>query len=460
MPHTLDWRRLQPFAAVAVAVLAVAVLVTALLAPGRAVPDPLVAVAGDRTVACPVGDPVFGQTTVTGEGEELRWSALGGELGEAAARFSLTDPEQTVVVTGDQSMGVLSTAVQRGALVGAFCATPSATGWWDGVWVTDTQESALILTNVDDTSASVTLTVYSQIGPVSVKGLRQIPIDRYETRVVDLNTFFRDAGVTVDKPVAIELKADTGRVVSYLRSQGELGEDWRQSSVGPTTDLVIPGVPTVQGEGEGASRYLFITNHGDTATKVQVLGQGTGAAVPLAAGTSEEGGGITIQPQTTTFLDLSQALAGETIGIVLHSLAYREGADPQAITAALVVVGTDMGSVAAQPEMSGGMVIPAVKDASLVVTNPGEQAARVVLTPRDAEGVLGTPSETQVNPGTLSIPLGVEAGSVDVTVDGDGVRVVLIVPRIGDTAGLIVAPLGAGGALGLNVTINYDPTLG
>jgi hypothetical protein len=332
--------------------------------------------------------------------------------------------------------------------------------------VTEQQKSAIILTNTDETTASVTLSIYSETGPLQVQGLRQIPVNRYETRTIDLNTFFTDAGVTADKPVAVVLKAETGRVMSYLRSEGEFGQDWRQSSVAPSSELVVPGVPAVQGEGEGATRYLFITNHGDETARVQVLGQGSGAAVPLAGSgetvESEETsvGGLILRARTTTVLDLSAALAGETIGVILHSVGYREGDTAQAISAALVVVGTDMGSVAAQPAMSGGMRVPVVKDASLIVTNPSEEAAVVALTLRDKEGNETGTDEVQVNPGTASIALGEEAASVDIEVRGDGVRMVLFVPQIGDTEGLIVAPLGAGGATGLNVTLGYDPTLG
>jgi hypothetical protein len=449
----------------AVGVVAVAVLATALLAPFREVPDPVVTVVGDRLVVCPVGDPVFGATTVSGVGQNLSWSVLGGEASQPTTSFETTDPAAVVLATGDQSIGVLSTAIQRDWLTGVFCAAPTAAGWWDGVWVNDTQQSALILTNTDATTASVTLTVTSETGPLSLPGLRQIPVGRFETRVIDLNAFFRDAQVTADKPVAIALKVESGRVAGYLRSQGELGQDWRQSSVAPSTSLVVPGVPTVVGEGESSTRFLFLTNRGDSPARVTITGQGTGAAVPLAGdneveGGPETGGGLIVRAQTTTVLDLSRALAGETIGVLIESVAYREGDEPQPVTAALVVTGQDMASVGAQPALTGGMVLPARKDASLIVTNPGSETVALVLTTRDADGNLVESSEVQIAPGTLSLPLAAESGSVELVVQGPGLRAVLFVPQVGDVAGSIVAPLGAGGATGVDVTIAYDPTLG
>jgi hypothetical protein len=449
------------------AVIAAAVLVTALLAPGRVVPDPVVAVVGETTVGCPVGDPVFGATTVTGVADQLTWSTVGGTPSELVNRFSVTDPAGVVEVTGDQSMGVLTTAVQHDRLVGLFCAPPSAVGWWDGVWVTAAQQSALMLSNLDETTASVTVTVIGETGPIPVSGLRQIPINRFETRTIDLNTFFRDAGVVQERPVSIALRAETGRVVASLRSQGELGQDWRQTSVAPAADLVIPGVPNVIGAGEGSSRLLFITNRGDATARVQVLGLGSGGTIPVAGAGEIAGGaqtsaeGIVIRPQTTTLLDLTQALSSETMGLVLHSLPYQEDGVAQPLTASLVVTsGNDMASVSAQPAMAGGMRLPVVKDASLVVTNPGQSAARLVLTYRDDNGTPVSSADVEATPGTVSIPLTAEAGSVDLSVEGSNLRVALVIPQLGATAGLLVAPLGLGGLTGLEVALGYDPSLG
>jgi hypothetical protein len=456
--------RVKTLAVVAVVVVAGATLTTALIAPGRAVPDPIVAVAGARDVVCPVGDPVFGTTTVRGVGEEFTWSSLGGEPSEPAKWLEQTDPAGALVVTGDQSMGLLTTAVQSDKLVGLLCGSPSATGWWDGVWVTEQQRSALVGTNMDASTALITLTVLGETKQLTVPGFRQIPIGRYETRVIDLNTFFGDAGLTVTRPVALTMKADSGRVVAFLRSQGELGQDWRQTSVAPATDLIVPGVPSGD-EGDTGARYLFVTNHGDQRARVQVLGQAAGAPVPLA-GDEEIGtsgtvtSGLSIAAHSTTVFELTQALAGEAIGLILHSLGYTEGDTPQPITAALVVTGSDMASVAAQPALSGGQLVPVLKDASLSVTNPGTEAVVVKLSFRDAEGNPGESRDVQVNPGVAQIPLGAESGSVAIEVDGEGARVVLVVPQIGETPGLLFAPLGAGGATGLNVQIGYDPTLG
>jgi len=425
-----------------------------------------VTVAGNTTVACPVGDPVFGQTTITGAADSLTWSTLGGEASAPGPVVQTTDPAGVVVVTGDQSMGVLSLAVQQNKPVGLWCAMPSATGWWDGVWADGQEKSALVVTNLDDTTANVTITVLGPTGPLAVPGLRQIPVNRFETRTVDLATFLADAGLTADKPVAIELKADSGRVMAYLHSGGSLGQDWRQTSVPPATDLVIPGVPATSGEANGSSRYLFVTNHGDNIARVQILGQGSGPAVPLAA--ADEGGdsgqtgaaGLVIQPHTTTLVDVSQALSGETIGVLVHAVPFATGESPQPVTAALVVVGDDMGSVAAQPPLAGGLRVPAVKDSSLVVTNPGPDSAVMTLTKRDAAGQEIGSDRVDLPVGTQAVPLSADAAATDVRVEGEAVRAVLVVPEVQGTPGLVVAPLGAGGASGLSVPLRHDPTLG
>jgi hypothetical protein len=169
---------------------------------------------------------------------------------------------------------------------------------------------------------------------------------------------------------------------------------------------------------------------------------------------------LSIPAHSTALLEITQALSGEAMALILDSAPYVEGDEPQPITAALVVTGDDMASVAAQPVLTGGQLVPIVKDASLAVTNSGTEQATVALAFQDADGLATTSTEVQVNPGVTVIPLGAESGAVQVTVQGGDVRVVLVVPQVGETAGLSFAPLGSGGASGLNVQIGYDPTLG
>jgi hypothetical protein len=446
----LNWQRVKPWATLGVAVITVATLATAVLSPVRVIPALAITIEGDRSVACPIGDSAFGETKVAAvASSDLRFASLGGDPGEPTTRIELTDPAAPVVIWGDQSLGAISTAVQQNKLVAQICGSPVATAWWDGVWSTDIQNSALILTNTDPTEAIVSVGLIGDTGPIEAAGLRQIEIQRYSTRVVSFSTF----GIATESPFAVVLRSDRGRVAALLRSQGDLGEDWRASSAPPATDLVIPGQPAGQGE-----RYLFVTNHGSARASVDVLGLGTGPAVPLAgeaeiAGGTEAEGALSVAAQTTTRIDVSQALSSGLVGLQLHA--------DQPITATLVATtGSDMAGIGAQSGLAGGLVVPVLQGTTLVVTNPGSQAVTVTVEPRSADGVGLGPVEVAVGPGTQEISLPSGGSQVALTADGPDLRAALVVTRIGETDGLAIAPLGSGGAVGLNVALGYDPALG
>ncbi|MDR1449250.1 MAG: DUF5719 family protein [Propionibacteriaceae bacterium] len=419
-----------------------AVLTTAVLAPARAVPNPAFVIEGSRLLGCPVGDSAFGQTKVSAAAEsELRSAVLGGDFGEPVAAFEAADPAAPIVFSGDQSLGAVSVAVQDSKLVAQVCGSPVATAWWDGVWSNDVQQSVLVLTNTDSTESIVNVSLIGETGPIEAAGLRQIEIQRYSTRLVSFAAF----GVMQESPFSVALHSDRGRVVGTLRSQGELGQDWRAAATAPDTDLVLPAVMPSEGQ-----RYLFITNHGSSRAHVELFGLGAGPALPLAAdSTADE---VTVASQTSTRVELTQALSGGLTGLEVRS--------DQPVTATLVATGSDMAGVGAQPALAGGLVLPAVPGAVLAVTNPGLDPVALTLDQRGADGQYLGSVETVVTPGSQAIPLEASDGSYLITPGGSGLRAALIVSQVGDTAGLAIAPLGSGGAVGLSVALGYDPALG
>ncbi|MDR0415876.1 MAG: DUF5719 family protein, partial [Propionibacteriaceae bacterium] len=339
------------------------------------------------------------------------------------------------------------TAVQEGHLVANVCTGPVAAAWWDGVWSSDIQRSALVLTNIDATEAVVSVSLIGETGPIEAAGLRQIEIQRYSTRLIAFEAF----GIQSEAPFSVVLRSDRGRVTGLLRSQGELGEDWRAASTAPADHLVLPAVTTSQGD-----RYLFIANHGSSRAQVELFGLGAGPAVPLTgemAGAADPiTGGLTVAAQTSTRIDVSQALANDLVGLELRS--------DQPITATLVVTGPDMAAVGAQPALAGGMDLPVIPGASLTITNPGSDPVTVTLTQLSPEGEEVNRMDAVAFPGSRILALTAGSGSYRLTPGGPGLRAAVVIQQLGEAAGLAVAPLGVGGAVGLSVAIDYDPSFG
>ncbi|MDR1078999.1 MAG: DUF5719 family protein [Propionibacteriaceae bacterium] len=431
--------RIKDWATLAVAVLALATVATAVLAPERSAAQSVIPVEGQRLVACPVGDPVFGPTTVAAVGQtELTSWQVGSEVTAPALAIEVKDPGEPVVVVGDQSLGAVSTSVQHDKLQAVVCAPPISNGWWNGVWLTESQRSSLILTNIDSTAAIITISLHGESGLWPTTGLRDIEIPRFSTRVVALNTY-----LTTEEPVAVTLKASQGRLLATLRSQGDLGTDWQQSAAAPAVDSVIPWAPA----GEG-NRLLFVTNpSAERRAEVQVEALGEDQSYVIAGAEN-----VSIAPGATTRVELGQALRGQGVGLRLTST--------QPVSATLVATGSDLAGLSAQPPLGGGIVLPAIPGATLALTNPTDDEIVLTVVRRDAEGAETGVEDIVLSPGGRELSLGASDGSIGLTASGPGLRAALVLTQIGQTEGLALAPLGVGGAAGLNVVIAYRPTIG
>ncbi|MDR1212551.1 MAG: DUF5719 family protein [Propionibacteriaceae bacterium] len=431
--------KIKDWATLAVAVVAVATVATAVLAPERSAAQPVIQVEGQRLVACPVGDPAFGPTTVSAAGQtELTSWQVGSEATASTIAFEVKDPGEPVVAVGDQSLGAVVTSVQHSKLQAVVCAPPISNGWWNGVWVTESQRSSLILTNIDSTAAIITISLHGESGPLTTTGLRDIEIPRFSTRVVPLNTY-----LTSEEPVAVALKTSQGRLMATLRSQGDLGTDWQQSAAAPAIDSVIPWSPA----GEG-NRLLFLTNpSSERRAEVQVEALGPEQSYIVAGAEN-----VSIAPGATARVELGQALRGQGVGLRVTST--------QPVSATLVATGPDLAGLSAQPPLGGGIVLPVVPGATLALTNPTDEEITLTLVRRDAEGAETAVEDIVAPPGSREVPVGASDGSIKLTASGLGLRVALVLTQIGQTEGLALAPLGVGGAAGLSLAIAYRPTIG
>ncbi len=227
-----------------------------------------------RMLACPVGDPALGTTTVKVADQEDFTAGVLNELpAEPQVTATFENPAKPIVVRGSSTVGGISTYTEDSATVAAPCAPPVTTGTWNNVVVDEGTSSNLVLTNVDDGAAVVDVFLYGQEGPLPVPGLSDITLASGVTQTLSIDQLVDSA-----TPVSVQLRASKGRVSAILRTIGPTGYDWQPPQSSADTDLVVVGIPA----GDG-NRILSVTNT-DPANKatvtVEVLGEG-GSFAPL-----------------------------------------------------------------------------------------------------------------------------------------------------------------------------------
>ncbi|MCU1593969.1 MAG: hypothetical protein JWO12_1361, partial [Frankiales bacterium] len=286
--------------------------------------------------------------------------------------------------TGSFSAGLEAEQVTRGergrdrGLAGLRCDAPRQEAWFVGGNTSVGDLTTLVLVNVDDTPATVDVTVYSSAGPAEQPGLGEgITINPHSRTIVNLDTLAPDR-----KLLAVHVDSRRGRVAAAMRTSSlagkvALGVDWIPQSVPPAASVLVPGIPQLS---DGGSRVVLITNPGvdDTQVSVQVTtsdGQfvPTGMdAITIPAGSTgfvklndvAKGSALAVR---VTSKDGSPILAGGFVGDVntdapAHEFAYTAGSLPLS-----------------GPALLTDLVINRPTESTLVLTAP-EQAATIKLT--------------------------------------------------------------------------------
>lgn len=386
--------RHKQLTALLVAIIVVAAIVAAaLLPPWRPASSPLT-LSHVQLLACPVGETGLGSTSVqVSDGKDFDTAVITPPSSPSAtpsptdAQTSADSPSQTpadtpsetptatptasstpapssvrvidqpaatVVARGSSMLGGVSTYTQGGAVMMAPCTTPLSYGAWNGVDLSGDQVT-LIVTNVDATPAVVDVFMYGEAGPITVPGLSDIPVAAGASQLLAINALAQS-----DRPITVVVRASKGRVLGILRIIGQRGVDWQLPQTTPSTDVVIPVVPS----GDGI-RTLSITNSGtQTATVgVMILGE-TGSFPPLGLES------VSVPSNDCLTVDITSGFAGQASAVHLQS--------DQPITAAVVAGGADLATVSGQPALTGSLAFPGV-GGTVWLANPSSQDAIVTI---------------------------------------------------------------------------------
>ncbi|MCL1923671.1 MAG: DUF5719 family protein [Propionibacteriaceae bacterium] len=335
-----------------------------------------------RLMACPVGDANLGNTAVTITDMQPFTAELIGEPPEdETTHLVLENPAKPIIVRGSASVGGISSYTERGLTMMAPCAAPITTGSWNGVMTHDTQ-TALIFSNVDNTSAVVDVFLYSATGPITGPGLLDVPVGPGATQMLSINQLVENQMIPTDTPISVHIRTSKGRVAALLRSISPLGAQWQHPQAVADTTMVMAGIPSGAG-----NRILSITNTDQTrqaTVAVDILGE-MGRYSPPGLETIE------IPPSRVVNLDITQALGAQAASIQLNS--------DLPISAAVAVIDKDIAGISAQPPLGGEVVIPPV-GGILWVANPGAEPTTISLYAVDDTGA-GAVIETPVPPLTM-----------------------------------------------------------
>jgi hypothetical protein len=294
------------------------------------------------------------------------------------------------------------------------CAAPATEFWFVGGGSDVGRRTVLELVNPDPTAAAVDIRLFTASGlaePVAGQGVPVPGGGRTSVRMDQL--------APGQAALALNVTARTGRVSAGLfdlaiRGAQPEGIDWVPPSVGPDTNLVVPGVFALpDGESE-----LLLAAPGERTASVQVeVVAADGAFIPVGLEAVEvPAGGLAAVP-------LTELVGRADVGLVLTSdepviagVRLRAGGAPP-----------DFAYVAAAPALIGVAAAPANTSdvaARLSVVAP-EGATTVSVTVVDADG-RRTTSQLDVasrSAATLSVVPPAGAYSILVTTDAEPVHV-------------------------------------
>ena len=212
---------------------------------------------------------------------------------------AVPDSEEQPMLSGNQ----VQTAVgdELSGLAAAACAEPSNDAWLVG-GATDLGRTTLVmLSNPTDVTATVTMTVWSEMGlieAITTEGLIVLP---GEQRIVSLAAYAPDAIAPV-----VHVVSTGGRVLaslqhSVMRTLQPSGVEWVNPGVGPNTTQVMPGV------------FLMSHHEHDDSEMGAVLSDIEPAVRVLAPGKEDADVTVTVLSESGETIEIESRLKANTV---------------------------------------------------------------------------------------------------------------------------------------------------
>jgi hypothetical protein len=193
-------------------------------------------------------------------------------------------------------------------LAAAGCAEGSSDSWLVGGATTTGRTTLITLSNPSNVVATVTLSIFSETGPINAAGTAGIIVPPRGQRVLSLAGFAPD----VTSPV-VRVQSRGGQVVanlqqSIVRTLEPGGVDIVGASAGPATLNVIPGL--VFSNGAAIAARQSESGFGDLSSSIRLYVPGTDSARAELTIMPEDGSGVAtpvrvvVQPGVVTEVPL------------------------------------------------------------------------------------------------------------------------------------------------------------
>ena len=319
-----------------------------------------------------------------------------GQVGVALGKTT-NDDGLIIAATGELAAGLEVEQVSRGekgaerGLAGLRCDPPQRESWFVGGATNVGDTTSLVLVNVDDTPATVDVTIFTAKGPADPRLGQGLTVQPHGRLIISLDTLAPDRGL-----LAIHVLSRRGRVaagVRHSRTDGQrpLGVDWVPRTQAPSTSVVVPGIP----EGPGA-RTLMISNPGvDDATVSVRVTAFDGQFVPSDLSSLSVPAGTTVAARLESVTDTSTVTASITSdGAPVIAGAFVEDGSTSGIRDFSYTGGTQPLS---GPALLTDLSINRPTESSLILSAPGD-AANVLVTPITVIGVAGKPPAARLVP--------------------------------------------------------------
>lgn len=304
-----------------------------------------------------------------------------------------TDNGVVVTATGALATGLEVEQVARGrdgryrGLASLRCAPPRREAWFVGAATGLVDFSVLVLANVDDTAATVDVTLFGAEGGVDPRPGQGLTVAPHDRLVLALDTLAPD-----QTSLVVHVVARQGRVAAALRNTRAagttpLGFDFVPQAEPPATRVVVPGFPIGPG-----SRGLIIGNPGadDVSVQVQVTLR-DGQFVPKDR---EE---VNVPAGQSVLVGLNDLAATSPVTAVVTSssgpvVAGGVVVDQQKFQVGPIRELSYAGSAAplSGPALLTDLVIDRPTESTLMLSAP-ETAAAVIITPIRVLGAAGNP---------------------------------------------------------------------
>ncbi|BEP14656.1 hypothetical protein acdb102_29670 [Acidothermaceae bacterium B102] len=312
--------------------------------------------AGQGIVA---GAPTITATTVTSKASDFApasadlglipyGDAFGGRIDKGNRALAITATGPSAVGFGATQVTRATTGLSRG-IAATSCAAPSTEFTFVGGSTAVGNQLKLVLTNVDDATASVDIALIGKDGPVNTQGAQGVQVPPHTRRSIDLVKLGPNETELTTMVSAVTGRVAAAELTSRLTGTVARGLEWIPDAGPASRRSLVPGMMAEPGK-----RTLVIADPGATAANVAV--QVVSDSGTFTPNNLED---VQVPAGGLTSIDVTGPLAGHPGALLITSDQPVVAGASQELTSTTSQI-TDVTWSAQTPNLNGTAVIPTI----------------------------------------------------------------------------------------------------